>query len=85
MATESIADLATERQAFERNLEAWRPNHAGEFVLIKGANVIGFYKSLDEATSEGFKRFKLDDFFVARIDPPGVVHVTFLGQPVHVG
>lgn len=74
--------LAVERKTFEQHLPEWRSQHLGEYVLIKGREVVGFYDSLDTATREGFKRFGLADFFVTRIDPADLVNVTFLGQRI---
>jgi hypothetical protein len=82
MATETAMaeSLLSERKVFEDSLAQWRPEHTGQYVLIKGTEVVGFFDSLDNATREGFKRFGLNDFFVTRIDPPNAVNVSFLGQ-----
>jgi hypothetical protein len=77
----TMADrLDAERKTYEANLPTWRTDRLGSYVLIKDREVIGFFDSLDAATKEGFERYGLADFFISRIDPTEVVHVTFLGR-----
>jgi hypothetical protein len=75
--------LASERSVFEQHLEEWRADKVGQFVLIKGAEVIGFYPTVGEATTDGFRRFGLEDFFVDQIRPNTITNVTFLGRHVY--
>ena len=35
--------LAEESRTYEANLERWAEEHAGEFVLIRGTEVVGFF------------------------------------------
>ena len=41
--------------------------HEGEFVLIKGDAIIGFYETWDSPRTEGLNRFLLDPFLVHQI------------------
>jgi hypothetical protein len=41
--------------------------HADKYVLIQGALVVDYFSSYNEAISEGYKRFGLDDFLVKRV------------------
>jgi hypothetical protein len=72
--------LTTERRTFEVRLQEWRQEHVGEFVLIKGDEVVGFYGSLADAFAEGMRRYGLEDFFIDQIRPQDVTNVTFIGQ-----
>jgi hypothetical protein len=72
--------LQHERQVFDSHLNEWRQSHPGEFVLIKGGNVVGFYSSLEEAFREGTRRFGLEPFFVRQILPSDVVNVSLFGK-----
>jgi predicted acetyltransferase len=72
--------LQTEVQVFHAHLEEWRHSHLGEFVLIKGGNIVGFFPSLEQAFTEGTHRFGLAEFFVKRITPGDTVNVSLLGK-----
>jgi hypothetical protein len=74
------AMLTKENEVFNSSLEEWRKTHMGQFVLIKGQEVIGFYDSLSEAFSDGMKRYGLEDFFIQQIIPRDTVNVSFVGQ-----
>jgi hypothetical protein len=72
--------LAEENAIYEANLEEWRRTHLGEYVLIKGRDVLGFYSSLDKAFDEGTKRFGLEPFFVKQVHPSDAVNVSLFGR-----
>ena len=38
--------------------------HVGEYVLIQGASVVGYFPTYGEAATEGYERFSLDNFLV---------------------
>jgi predicted acetyltransferase len=80
--TGSQADRTLQREAevFATHLEEWRREHLGEFVLIKGDEIVGFYKRLDEAFAEGTRRFGLQEFFVKQITPRDVVNISLYGK-----
>ena len=59
--------LEKEAVFFNSKLEEWRQTHLGQFVVIKEDQVLGFYDSLEQAFSEGSKKFGLADFFVMQI------------------
>jgi hypothetical protein len=65
---ERINVLATERAFFEAELNSMLEKHSGEFVLIKGTTVIGFYADAMEAYGAGQERFGFAPFFLARVD-----------------
>jgi len=72
--------LAQEQVVFERNVPQWRETNPGQYVLIKGDHVEGFFQSLDSAFRAGTEKYGLDDFFIQQIVSDQHVHVTFLGQ-----
>ena len=75
--------LVKETEVFNAHLEEWRRTHLGQFALIKGQEVVGFYDSLTDAFSMGTKRFGLDDFFIKQIIPRDTVNVSFLGKHLY--
>ena len=75
-----MAELEQERKVFLKHLEEWRQTHLGEFVLIKGTKVIGFFSSLGEAFDKGSACYGLEPFFIQRIVPEDTVNVSFLGK-----
>lgn len=74
--------LTQEAEVFERNLDEWRQTHLGQFVLIKGTDVIGFYESLEKAFKTGTEQFGLRPFFVKQIVPRDVVNVSMSGRRI---
>ena len=74
--------LATERKNFEKHIEEWRTTHVGQYVLIKGNEVIGFFDSLEKAFDQGSQQYGMSDFFIEQILPADTVNVSFIGQVV---
>ena len=72
--------LETERKTYESHIEEWRATHVGQFVLIKGNEVIGFFDTLDKAFDKGSQRYGMSDFFIEQILPADTVNVSFIGQ-----
>ena len=61
--------LDQEQAVYDANLSRWLPEHEGEFVLIKGDTVDGFYESRDEALTAGYARFGIGPLLVKRVSP----------------
>jgi hypothetical protein len=74
--------LAEEARVFEEHIEEWRQSHLGQFVLIKGSDVLGVFPTLDKAFRAGTERFGLEPFFVKQIVPADSVNVSLLGQRI---
>lgn len=72
--------LQQETQVYESHLAEWRNSHLGEYVLIKGDQIIGFYPDLSQAFDEGTKRFGLDEFFTKQITPNDAINISLLGR-----
>ena len=66
--TEEI--FADETSTYNANVEKWVEEHAGEFVLIQGVDVIGFYATYSNALTEGYTQFGVAPFFVKQISTP---------------
>lgn len=73
-------ELELERKVFDDHIEEWRSSHVGEFVLIHGKEVVGFYDSLQKAFSQGTELYGMADFFIEHILPAETVNVSFIGQ-----
>lgn len=59
--------LTREQAVFDANLSTWLAEHEGEYVLIKGKTVDGFYKSRDDALTAGYARFGIVPLMVKQI------------------
>ena len=59
--------LADEARTFNDNVEAWSAKHGGEFVLLRGTTLIGFFPTYEKALEAGYERFGLAPFFVREI------------------
>ena len=68
------ASLNREQAVYEANLSAWLSDHEGEFVVIKGEEVDGFYESRDEALTAGYSRFGIGPLFVKQVSPSEPIH-----------
>lgn len=75
--------LSREARVFGEHVEAWRKTHLGQFVLIKGDEVVAFYPSLEEAFRVGTGRFGLEPFLVRQIVPTDVVNISLCGRRIH--
>ena len=63
--------LAEESGTYEANVEQWAEEHAGEFVLIRGTKVVGFFATKEKALTDGYKRFGIAPFFFKQVTPRG--------------
>ena len=43
--------------------------HQGQFVLIKGSQVVGVFDTYQDALQQGYEKFGLDPFLVKTIAP----------------
>jgi hypothetical protein len=66
--------LNREQAVYEANLAQWLSDHEGEYVLIKGDTVEGFYESRDEALTAGYSRFGIGPLFVKQVSPSEPVY-----------
>ena len=66
--------LDREQAVYEANLSLWLSDHEGDYVLIKGDKVEGFYGSRDEALTAGYSRFGIGPLFVKLVSPSEPIH-----------
>jgi hypothetical protein len=59
--------LNREQDVYETNLRRWLERHGNEHVLIKGDEVVGFYKTRDEALAAGYARFGVVPLLVKQV------------------
>lgn len=59
--------LEQERVFFEREKANWLVHHEGQFVLIKGQKVHGFFPSEKEAFEKGLELFGAEEMFIKQI------------------
>jgi hypothetical protein len=59
--------LKTERDFFAEHIDEWLKQASGRFALIKGAELIGFYNTIEEALTEGARQFQHEPFLVRPI------------------
>jgi hypothetical protein len=62
-----LLTLKREQAVFDANLSSWLTDHEGEYVLIKGKTVDGFYKSVDDELMAGYSRFGIGPLFVKQV------------------
>ena len=58
--------LKEETRTYESLVAQWA-EHEGQFVLIHGSDVIGFYRSSEEALTAGYERFGVAAFLVKEV------------------
>ena len=67
--------LDTEREVFEQQRNELLAEHPGKFALIKGSEFVGAFNTIEEAITEGARRFGLQPFLVRQIVPAGPADV----------
>lgn len=58
--------LKAELEIFERNKTEWLGSHPGEFVVIAGTAVAGFYADYEAAFRAGLKRVSAGQAFLVK-------------------
>ncbi len=68
-------ELQKEYQYFQSHLNDFiKDHHLNEFVLIRGEEVIDFFRSYEQALREGLKRFGNVPFFIKAVKKEEEVH-----------
>lgn len=62
------AALKEELAFYEQHKPELLKTHLGQYVLIKGANLIGIFSTQAEAYKEGFGRFGRASFLVKKVE-----------------
>ncbi len=68
--------LKTELAVFEQHKQEWVMNNAGQFVLIAGTTVAGFYSTYEVAFKAGIEKFGLQGIFL--------IKQVWIEQPVYL-
>ena len=63
-----MAKLEKEYNYFLSILATLKQDHNGEYVVIKGNNILGYYDSIDGAIKETSKTHAIGTFLVKRIE-----------------
>lgn len=59
--------LEKERKFFDRKKAEFIGDHLGRFVLIREDKLVGVFNTIEEAMSEGARRFGLSPFLVRQV------------------
>ena len=59
--------LDCERAYFEIHVGEWLADHHGEFVVVKGETVVGYFATHDDALAAGARAFGLSPFLVRQV------------------
>jgi hypothetical protein len=65
-AADFVKDLEVEYATYKARLPELLA-HEGEYVLIKGEEVVGFFKTSRAAVREGYRRFGMVPIFVKKV------------------
>ena len=66
--------VTEELTLFTAKRREWSVDHEGEYAVIDGQSLIGFFGDMEKAFAAGFKVAKRTDFFMGRVTPePEVV------------
>lgn len=80
--TEQQNRLASELDFYGLRRNEWLQRHSGEYVVMKGTNVLGFYPAFDEAYAAGASAWGTGtDFLVRQVLPHEPVFEVFLTTP----
>lgn len=61
--------LIEERRFFAESLPVWMQEHEGEFDLVNGREMIGFFGTFGEASAEGARRFGTANHLIRKVGP----------------
>jgi hypothetical protein len=77
--------LDEEIRTYEAHKQDLLRDHEGEFVLIKGTDIIGIFPTRDEAMSAGYRRYLLmkEPFLMRQILPHQKVYSILSPQLVY--
>ena len=63
----SLKALTREMAAYNAHLARMLREHGGQFVLIKGHDIVGFFPDRSSALEEGYRQFGFVSFLVREI------------------
>ena len=69
-----------ENELYKQNLQKWLTEGlAGQFVVIKGADIVGIFPNGSDAFQAGITAYGLDNFFMNQILPTDAVNIVLVG------
>lgn len=74
-----LQPLQKELNTFKKKKKELISEAKGQFVLIKGNEVIDTFKSYEDALSEGYKKFGNEPFLVKEVSP--IEEVNYFTRP----
>lgn len=79
MSDERQIEIDRNYDFFQRNLSKYLKDHAGQYALLKGANLIAFFDGPGEAYRDGLARFADELFSIqeVRSEPIHLGHMSF--------
>jgi hypothetical protein len=63
----TLADLAGDLATYRAHLSEMAKEHEGQYVLIRGGEIIGFFPDRSTAIREGYRRFGIVPFLVKEV------------------
>jgi hypothetical protein len=82
-ATNTKPDFSAELSVYESHRDEWiSGGRVGEYVVIHGKHVAGFFSSADDAFKFGCETYGLERFFMSSILPRDAVNLTRFGRVV---
>ena len=66
--------LEEEHITYSDRVADWVVDHDGEFVVIKGSDVLGFYPTYERALTEGYERYGVAPFLVKEVSSQEQAH-----------
>jgi hypothetical protein len=61
--------LQKELDFFAANRQEWLESHRGEFAVVQGETLLGFFPNFSDAYSAGVAQFGLEPFLVQEVTP----------------
>ena len=69
--------LQLELRVFQQAKKEWLKSHAGEFAVISGTTVAGFYPDFPSAYCAGLGKFGFRDILIKRVCAEDPVYVIY--------
>ena len=70
----SGSSFATELTTYRDHLDHMLANHQGKFVVIKGKEVVGYYRKRSEAITAGYQRYGRSPVLIKQVVEKSLIH-----------
>jgi hypothetical protein len=79
-----MPDIDSEIAAYEKFRSDLEAHHMGDWIVIKGGELIGIYTSFETAASEAVSRFGRGPYLIRQVGaPPVTLPASVMYNPVH--